>query len=79
MGYYIYRNWVAEKKAVIHKAECGHCNYGKGCHKNFLGDKNGEWSEMFRNLEDAEIDARRPYKGKLLKLKYCGICKPEIP
>lgn len=77
MPYYIYRNWVAEKKAVIHKAACGYCNYGKGCHRNPLGNKNGEWSGRFEKLEDAKNDARRPHRGKHLKLKYCGSCKTE--
>ncbi len=78
MGYYVYRNWVAERKARIHKAECGHCKNGKGCHVNPRGNKNGEWSKRFKSFEDAENDARKLYKGKHLKLKYCKICKPQI-
>lgn len=63
MPYYIYRNWVAEKKSVIHKAACGYCNYGKGCHRNPLGNKNGEWSGRFEKLEDAKNDASKSYKS----------------
>lgn len=78
MAYYIYRNWVAEKKARIHKAECGHCKNGKGCHENPRGNKNGEWSKRFKSFKDAENDAKKLYKGKRLKLKYCSRCKPQI-
>ncbi len=77
MGYYIYRNWRAQKTARIHKAECGQCKMGKGCHLNPRGKENGEWSKRFKNLKDAENDARKLYKGKRLKLKYCKTCKPE--
>lgn len=29
--YYIYENWQAgPRKAVIHRADCGHCNNGRG-------------------------------------------------
>jgi len=78
MDYYIYRNWVAEKKAVIHRSECGMCNNGKGCHENALGNKNGEWSKRLKSFKDAENDAKKSYNRKRLKLKYCKICKPQI-
>lgn len=78
MAYYIYRNWVAEKKAVIHKAECGYCNGGKGCHENPLGNINGEWSDSFKTFLDAKNDARKPYQGRHLKVKTCGNCKPHL-
>ena len=41
MGYRFYENWTAEQKAVVHREDCGHCSFGKGCHDNPLGDKNG--------------------------------------
>ncbi len=25
MTYYVYENWVAEKKARVHKGSCSHC------------------------------------------------------
>jgi len=29
--FWVYENWTAEHKAVIHSGTCGHCNHGKGC------------------------------------------------
>jgi hypothetical protein len=40
---FVYENWTAEHKAVIHEASCGSCNPGLGCHANPLGNKNGRW------------------------------------
>jgi hypothetical protein len=54
MTYYIYENWTAENKAVIHKGSCGNCNEGKGCHKNTLRNKNGKGSRPFKSIEEAE-------------------------
>ena len=54
MSYYIYENWRAENKAVIHTGACGNCNNGKGCHENPLGDANGQWHGPFETLTEAE-------------------------
>ena len=43
MSYYVYENWTAEHKAVIHRGSCGNCNEGRGCHKNPLCGRNGRW------------------------------------
>ncbi len=37
--FWVYENWVAEKKAVVHRTECGHCQNGQGAHKNIHGDR----------------------------------------
>ena len=63
MTYYLYRNWVADKKAVIHRASCGHCNGGKGGHRNLLGDKNGKWFGPYPTIEAAQKEARQTYEG----------------
>jgi len=39
MSFFIYENWVAEKKAVIHRGECSFCNNGRGIHQNIRGKK----------------------------------------
>lgn len=39
--FWVYENWVAEKKAVVHRAECGHCRNGHGSHPNIHGGQNG--------------------------------------
>jgi len=59
MLFYIYENWTAENKAVVHRGSCGHCNSGKGCHDNPLGNKNGKWHGPFEKIEDFEIAAIR--------------------
>jgi hypothetical protein len=75
MKYYIYRNWVAEKKAVIHKANCSYCNNGKGLQKNLRGDKNGAWSKEYNTYEEALEAARLPYEGHAdLEVKTCSVC-----
>ena len=30
MEYWVYENWTAEHKAVVHSATCGFCNHGRG-------------------------------------------------
>lgn len=52
--YWVYENWTAEKKAVIHLSTCGSCNDGGGCHANSRGDRNGRWHGPFETLVDAE-------------------------
>ncbi|TRZ78006.1 MAG: hypothetical protein D4R93_00875 [Deltaproteobacteria bacterium] len=61
--YYIYENWTAENKAVIHKGSCGFCNDGTGCHLNPLGPKNGKWHGPFKTLQEAETAARATKKN----------------
>jgi len=58
-GFYVYENWTAEQKAVIHIGHCGYCNEGKGCHENPLENRNGRWHGPFNNLEEAKEEAKR--------------------
>jgi len=53
MSYYVYENWTAESKAVVHVGFCGHCNDGQGCHLNPLGNRNGKWHGPFLDFENA--------------------------
>lgn len=69
MPYFVYENWTAEHKAVIHVDNCGYCNYGKGCHKNPLGRRNGQWHGPFRALEDAQKMAKDT--GRPVRLHRC--------
>lgn len=69
MNYHVYENWIAEKKAVIHKASCGHCNNGKGCHANPLGNKNGMWHGPFNSLAGATNAAKQT--GKPFRQHSC--------
>jgi len=66
MPFYVYENWTAEHKAVVHTGRCGYCNDGKGCHRLKLGKKNGRWLGPFPTLEKAwtaAVNTRRPARG----------------
>ena len=58
MSYWIYENWTAESKAVIHDGSCSYCNNGKGCHANPLANKNGKWHGPFSTVAAAEAAAK---------------------
>ncbi len=58
MSFWVYENWVAENKAVVHFANCGYCNDGQGCHPNPLGNRNGQWSGPFEALAEAKNYAK---------------------
>jgi hypothetical protein len=58
VAYWVYENWRAEQKAVVHNGSCGNCNDGKGCHKNPHGNRNGQWLGPFRDLDEARKAAR---------------------
>lgn len=73
MVFYIYENWVAEKKAVIHREDCSFCNYGQGIHKNIRGNRNGKWHGPFLNFEKAYNFAK---SLKDRPTKECSFCKP---
>jgi len=57
-GYWVYENWVAESKAVIHTSTCGFCNNGAGTGRNIRGERNGKWHGAFGSLDEAETVAR---------------------
>jgi len=69
MSYWVYENWTAEQKAVIHRGSCGFCNEGRGCHKHKLGEKNGRWHGPFETLANAEIEARKTQRPVKLHCK----------
>jgi len=69
MSYWVYENWRAEQKAVIHRGNCGHCKDGRGCHDNPLGNSNGRWHGPFYTIEDAERAAQRT--GRKVRRHRC--------
>jgi len=69
MQFWIYQNWRAESKAVIHRADCRQCNDGKGCHKNIHGNRNGQWLGPFSTLDAAESAAKAT--GRPLRHHRC--------
>ncbi len=73
MSFYVYENWVAAKKAVIHKGTCSFCNNGEGTGRNMLGEENGRWHGAFDNYETAKIFAQS-LRDRIFK--NCSFCKP---
>jgi len=69
MSLYIYENWTAENKVVIHRGICKNCNDGKGCHPNPLGNKNGKWHGPFTTLSIAIVAAQKT--GRPVKQHRC--------
>ena len=58
MAFWVYENWTAEQKAVIHKGSCGYCKEGRGCHEHKLANRNGKWHGPFYSLEEAKNAAK---------------------
>jgi hypothetical protein len=73
--FWVYENWVAEKKAILHKSECSHCNNGMGTQKKVHGDKNGKWHGNFKSYKEAKAFAQGL---KDREVRDCGHCKPGI-
>ena len=69
MNYYVYENWRAERKAVIHRGTCGNCNEGRGCHENPLGNRNGRWHGPFASHNAAIRVAQNT--GRLVRQHSC--------
>lgn len=68
--YYIYENWQAgPHKAVIHHAECGHCNHGTGRSGRGTNPRYGKWHGGFESLD--ETVAYRETMGVAVK-KECA-------
>jgi hypothetical protein len=57
--YWVYENWVATNKAVLHTSTCGFCNDGVGTGRNTRGARNGRWHGPFASEEEAEAAAKR--------------------
>lgn len=71
-SYFVYENWIAEKKAVIHFGDCSYCNYGKGIHVN-TGTRNGCWHGPFATFAIAEKAAKETGRP----VRTCKICAPS--
>ena len=48
--FYVYLN-VPNNKALIHQADCQHCNHGEG-RTAIMSDYNGEWIGPFRSVDN---------------------------
>lgn len=69
MTYFVYENWT-HKKAVVHRAECGHCNHGQGAHRAASG-KNGRWHGPYLTEDLSLIHARSLMQARV---SLCATC-----
>jgi len=77
MKYYVYENWVAEKKAKIHNAFCGFCKHGRGHNPRHVhGESNGKWHGSFKSYEEARRFALTRKDRKVSDCMSC-IAPPE--
>lgn len=52
--FWVYENWRAQSKAVVHTAECSRCRDGQGTGKGTLGEQNGRWHGPFDSRDTAQ-------------------------
>lgn len=71
MTFYVYENWRADDKAVVHRADCKFCNNGKGTGRCISGNVNGKWHGSFMREEDA---LRFANGLRRRTVRCCGIC-----
>ena len=62
MHYRVYKNWTHER-AIVHRADCGYCNDGRGIHTD-ASRRNGRWHGPFSDSSlasdrQAKLVARR--------------------
>jgi len=74
--YYVYENWTAEDKAIIHFSDCGSCNDGRGIHDpgRKIDGKHGKWHGPFHTYEEALEAATRTGREDV---RGCKVCRPH--
>ena len=77
--FYVYLN-VPNNKALIHQADCQHCNHGQG-RTAIKSDFNGEWLGPFDETT-ARLTARQSSKSRIQWCAYCanglGISRDDV-
>jgi hypothetical protein len=53
--YHVYENWTIHR-AIIHRSDCRHCNFGRGKHA-VASTKNGRWHGPFASRDEARAVA----------------------
>lgn len=74
MTFYVYENWRADDKTVVHCADCRYCNHGKGIGTGTRGDDNGKWHGEFKTFDEAKkfaLSLNREMNN------FCSVCKPQ--
>jgi len=77
LRFWIYENWTAENKARIHRADCTHCNDGRGIHPDKEEGRNGQWDGPYLTYSEAIEKARqlRQLEGRVIS--DCKKCQPS--
>ena len=71
MTFYIYENWVASDKAMIHHETCAFCNNGEGTGRGTLGEKNGRWWGPFATSDEAFKKAGTLNRKEVAYCRHC--------
>lgn len=72
MEYFIYENWT-HKKAIVHRADCVCCNYGKGRYDALkYSERNGRWLGPFQTREEAKEAADRTKRKLVAMCRRCS-------
>ena len=67
--YWVYENWTVDK-ARPHRAECPHCNDGRGKRPD-ASVRNGRWHGPFGTRVEAESFARATRRRDIGACRYC--------
>lgn len=71
MRFYIYENWQADDKAVIHKGSCSFCNEGEGTGRGTLGNQNGVWHGPYSTQQEALTAAKKLGRARVAFCQHC--------
>lgn len=72
MDYWVYENSV-HNKAVIHSANCSHCNNGKGRTNMDDGSRTRDfWHGPFKTLESVQIFAMNTLRKNIKSCYFCA-------
>lgn len=68
-SFWVYENWV-RNKAIVHRADCGSCNYGKGIHGSPT-TKSSTWRGPFASANVAYEEAKSLRRDRTEGCKHC--------
>lgn len=68
--YWVYENWT-HKKAIVHRATCPYCNFGRGAQAS-NSKANGEWHGPFSSAATAHKKAVRTKQKNVRSCGHCG-------
>lgn len=69
--YYVYENWQASDKAIVHRGSCPFCNNGQGTGRGTEGTAHGKWHGSFESEDGAFTYAISLQRDITNKCKRC--------